>query len=163
MRFCGTRSSAFATSGAKQLPYINKREYTYRYRFSAFWLRSSRNNCSLEFNSSNGGNAPKLLIQFLRSGTRNEACFARPTGCPGIAVLPGAAHPHFCGGKYTKTEKVKAKHQFTYISCDHLEQELLHVIFYFIDDNLSTVIMLTVGWFLILLSSYAHTHRMQWG
>ena len=67
------------------------------YRFSAFWLRSSRNNCSLEFNSSNGDNVPKLLIQFLRSGTRNEACFARPTGCPGIAVPPGAAHPPLRG------------------------------------------------------------------
>ena len=67
-------------------------------------------NCSLEFNSSNGGNAPKLLIQFLRSETRNEACFARPTGCPGIAVPPGAAHPQVCGETihiYKETEGVE--------------------------------------------------------
>ena len=60
---------------------------------------------------------------------------------------------HIFVGKIHKNRKSKS--QTPYISYDHLEQELLHIIFYFIDDNLSTVIMLTVGWFLILLSSYA--------
>ena len=90
--------SVFATRGVKRLQHKRRPAENLCYRFSAFWLRSSRNNCSLEFNSSNGGIAPKLLIQFLRIGTRNEACFARPTGCPGIAVPPGAAHSPFLGG-----------------------------------------------------------------
>ena len=89
--------SMFATRGVGRLQHKRRPAESQFYRFSAFWLRSSRNNCSLEFNSSNGGIAPKLLIQFLQTGTRNEACFARPTGCPGIAVPPGVAHPFFRG------------------------------------------------------------------
>ena len=88
----------FATRGVGRLQHKRRPAEGQFYRFSAFWLRSSRNNCSLEFNSSNGGIAPKLLIQFLRIGTRKEACFARPTGCPGIAVPPGAAHSPFFWG-----------------------------------------------------------------
>jgi len=50
-------------------------------------------NCSLECNSSNGGIASTLLLQFLQLGMWSEACFAHSAGCPSIAVLLGAAHP----------------------------------------------------------------------
>ena len=52
-------------------------------------------NCSLECNSSNRGITSTLLLQFLKLGAWNEACFARPTG---IALLPSAAHFPLCKG-----------------------------------------------------------------
>ena len=50
-------------------------------------------NCSYECNISYGNNVPTILHQFLKLGTRSEACFAGPTGCPSIALPLGAAHP----------------------------------------------------------------------
>ena len=50
-------------------------------------------NCSYECNISYGNNVPTKLHQFLKLGTRSEACFAGPTGCPSIALPLGAAHP----------------------------------------------------------------------
>ena len=73
--------------------YKRKAQIFIRYRFSAYWLRSSRNNCSLECNSSNWDIVPTLLLQFLKPGMWSEACFAHSAGCPSIAVLLGAAHP----------------------------------------------------------------------
>eukprot|EP00731_Ephydatia_muelleri_P013835 Em0007g1145a len=43
-------------------------------------------NCSYECNISYGNNVPTILHQFLKLGTRSEACFAGPTGCPSIAL-----------------------------------------------------------------------------
>ena len=53
--------SVFATRGVERLQHKRRPAEGQFYRFSAFWLRSSRNNCSLEFNSSNGGIAPQAI------------------------------------------------------------------------------------------------------
>ena len=54
-------------------------------------------NCSLEFNSSNRGISPMLLMQFLLLGNRSEACFVCPTGCPSLALQLGVAQPLYQG------------------------------------------------------------------
>ena len=39
------------------------------------------------------------------------------------------------------SDRIPWNTDFIYVSYDHLERKLLHDVFYFIDDNLSTVIM----------------------
>ena len=82
----------------------NRRQVFEIYRFSASWLRSSRNNCSYECNISYRDNVPTILHQFLKPGTRSEACFAGPTGCPSIALPLGAAHPPWGNTKRIKSD-----------------------------------------------------------
>ena len=74
------------------------------YRFSAYWLRSSRNNCSLECNNSNWDIVPTLLLQFLRLGVWTKACFTHPAGCLGLALLPSAALSPFWGYCYSNSK-----------------------------------------------------------
>ena len=64
-----------------------------RHRFSAYRLRSSRNNCSYQCNIWYADIVRSILHQFFTPGRWTEACFAPSTGCPSIALLLGAAHP----------------------------------------------------------------------
>jgi len=65
----------------------------FRYRFSAFWLRSKCSICSYQLNIwyvPHRGTS--ILNWFLALGEDAGACSDFPTGWPGIAVPPGSAH-----------------------------------------------------------------------
>ena len=62
------------------------------WRCGPFARLSIKNYCSNKCNISYGNNVPTILHQFLKLGTRSEACFAGPTGCPSIALPLDAAH-----------------------------------------------------------------------
>jgi len=65
----------------------------WRYRFSAFWLRSKCSICSYQLNIwyvPHWGTS--ILNWFLELGEKAGACSALATGWPGIAVPPGTAH-----------------------------------------------------------------------
>ena len=64
------------------------------YRFSAFWLRSKCSICSYQLNIWYGPHwGPSILNWFLQLREVTGACSVLPAGSPGLAVLPGRAHP----------------------------------------------------------------------
>ena len=76
-------------------------------------------NCSYQCNISYGNNVPMIFLQFLKLGTRSEACFAGPTGCPSIALPLGAAHP-FGKLAWWNLEKVDTSPR-TYVQLYHTQ------------------------------------------